>query len=77
MVYGKTPFAELQTIPKLHAIINPAFEIHFPSGADEAAVDAMKLCLRRNPCDRPPIVGNNGLLTEHRFLHTSSRHSKN
>ena len=72
MVYGRTPFAELHMIPKLQAIVNPNHEIHYPSGADETAVDAMKQCLQRNPKDRAPIVGKNGLLNEHRFLNSSS-----
>jgi hypothetical protein len=55
-------------IQKLQAIVNPAYKIEFPGGADEAAVDAIKLCLRRKPDDRPPIVGKGGLLNEHYFL---------
>ena len=37
---------------------------------DESAIDAIKLCLQRNPDDRPPIVGDNGLLNQHKFLHS-------
>jgi serine/threonine-protein kinase TTK/MPS1 len=70
MVYGRTPFAELHMIQKLQAIVNPDYEINFPDDVDEAAIDAMKLCLHRNPQDRAPIVGNNGLLDEHRFLNS-------
>jgi hypothetical protein len=69
MVYGKTPFANLHLIQKLQAITNPRYVIEFPSGGDEAAVDAMHLCLRREPEKRPPIVGPGGLLNEHWFLH--------
>lgn len=75
MVFGKTPFAELHMISKLQAIVNPDHEILFPSNVDDAAVDAMRLCLRRNPLDRAPIVGTNGLLNEHVFL--NSRRSAN
>jgi serine/threonine-protein kinase TTK/MPS1 len=70
MVYGKTPFADLHMIPKLQAIVNPAHKISYPSTVDEAAIDAIQCCLRRNPQDRAPIVGTNGLLNEHRFLNT-------
>ena len=70
MVYGKTPFAKLHLIPKLHAIVNPNHIIEFPEDVDESAIDAIKLCLQRNPDDRPPIVGENGLLNQHKFLHS-------
>lgn len=72
MVYGKTPFAKLHFVQKLQAIINDDYEIDFPE-ADESSVDAMKLCLRRNPDERPPIMGKGGLLNEHCFLHSSRR----
>jgi len=68
MCYSKTPFADLLMFPKLQAIVNPKHEIEFPATIDEAAIDAMKLCLRRKPEDRAPIVGENGLLNKHRFL---------
>ena len=59
------------------AITNTNHEIHFPSdGVDESAIDAMKLCLQRNPKHRPPIIGKNGLLNEHQFLHGSVRLSQ-
>lgn len=70
MCYGKTPFAELQMIKKFQAIVNPNHHISFPDTIDVSAIDAMKLCLRRNPEDRPPIVGVNGLLNNHCFLHS-------
>mmetsp|Transcript_43343 Transcript_43343/g.76015 ORF Transcript_43343/g.76015 Transcript_43343/m.76015 type:complete len:730 (+) Transcript_43343:645-2834(+) len=70
MVFGKTPFAHCHGIPqKVMAITNVNHEIKFPDGVDESAIDAMKLCLQRNPKQRPPIVGENGLLNEHCFLH--------
>ncbi|VEU39317.1 unnamed protein product [Pseudo-nitzschia multistriata] len=76
MVYGKTPFYKLHFIQKLQAIVNPKHKIHFPEDDEaEAAIHAMKLCLRRNPEERPPIVGKNGLLNDHWFLH-SRRHPK-
>ena len=59
------------------AITNTNHEIHFPNdGVDESAIDAMKLCLQRNPKQRPPIIGKNGLLNEHQFLHGSVRTSQ-
>ena len=70
MVYGKTPFAELHFIQKLQAIVNSNHKIHFPDTVDDSVVDAMKQCLRRTPEERPPIVGRNGLLNEHKFLHS-------
>lgn len=72
MVYGRTPFADLPMIPKLQAITNPNYAISFPETVDEAAIDAMKQCLRRKPEERPLIVGPSGLLNEHRFLHPNS-----
>jgi len=74
MVYGKTPFYKLHFIQKLQAIVNPGHNIQFPEDEDaEAAIDAMKLCLCRNPEERPPIVGKDGLLNEHWFLHAKRR----
>lgn len=76
MVFGKTPFAELHFIQKLQAIVNPKHEITFSEDVDEAAVDAIKQCLRRNPDERPPIMGKEGLLNEHRFLHSGGQSRK-
>jgi serine/threonine-protein kinase RIO1 len=79
MVYGQTPFAQLHMIPKLQAIVNHNHKISFPDHADEAAIDAMRQCLRRKADERPPIVGRDGLLNEHYFLNSrrksSSKHS--
>lgn len=70
MVYGKTPFAHLPMLQKAHAIINPKHQIDYPEDAEveEAAIDAIKACLRRDPAERLPIVGKGGLLNEHVFL---------
>lgn len=70
MVYGKTPFADLHMVQKLQAIVNTDYKIKYSDNVDEAAINAMKLCLCRNPQDRAPIVGKNGLLDEHRFLNS-------
>ena len=74
MVYGKTPFADCHGIPqKVLAITNVNHVIQYPEGIDESAIDAMKCCLQRNPKERPPIIGRNGLLNEHCFLHGNQR----
>lgn len=74
MIYGKTPFADCVGIPqKLMAITSPNHIIQFPDYVEDAAIDAMKLCLERNPKLRATIVGKNGLLSEHPFLHSSRR----
>jgi hypothetical protein len=70
MIYGKTPFAELHLIQKIQAIINPNHQISFPATVEDAAIDCMKQCLRRQAEERPPIVGTNGLLNEHAFLNS-------
>mmetsp|Transcript_3140 Transcript_3140/g.5838 ORF Transcript_3140/g.5838 Transcript_3140/m.5838 type:complete len:891 (+) Transcript_3140:102-2774(+) len=72
MCYSKTPFADLQMFPKLQAIVNPNHEIEYPETIDPAAIDAMKLCLKRKPEERAPIVGKYGLLNEHWFLNSCS-----
>lgn len=72
MCYGKTPFADIQNmISKLHAIIDPSHEIKYPDSIPTSAIDAIRSCLQRKPEDRSPIVGENGLLNEHRFLNYS------
>ena len=72
MVYGKTPFAKLHFIQKLQAIVNPNFQIEFSGDADGHAINAITLCLQRDPDKRPPIVGKGGLLSEHIFLHAQT-----
>jgi hypothetical protein len=76
MVYGKTPFADLQMIQKLQAIINPKHRISFPDDVEQAAREAMQACLRRSPEDRPPIVGTCGLLNEDVFLNPPRQHQQ-
>jgi len=72
MCVGATPFAKLHMIQKLQAIVNPNHKIHIPDDLDPAAVDAIQLCLRRTPTERPPIIGEDGLLNEHWFLHADN-----
>lgn len=70
MLYGHTPFASITHIfGKLRAIVDPKHNIQFPP-ADAAAIEAIQMCLQRNPRDRAPIRGPNGLLA-HRFLNPS------
>lgn len=73
MIYGETPFYRLHMIPKLQAIIDPNHAISYPPTADAGAIDAIQRCLERRPEDRATIVGPGGLLTEHRFLHTTQK----
>lgn len=71
MVYGRPPFASLHMVQKFQAIVNPDYKIKFPEliSSDDSVINAMQLCLQRDPNLRPPIIGKNGLLNEHRFLH--------
>jgi hypothetical protein len=74
MCYGKTPFADIHSMfPKLQAIISSSHKIEYPDTIELAAIDAMKQCLQRKPEDRAPIVGSNGLLNRHCFLHADKR----
>jgi len=73
MIYGRTPFAHLQMLQKMQAIVNPNYKIKYPNTVNNAAIDAMKLCLQRDPAKRPPIISQDnsesGLLSHHHFLH--------
>ena len=72
MVCGKTPFAHLSMIQKLHCITDPKHEITFPSLRNKALLDVMKRCLQRDPRKRPSIPE----LLQHPFLmldHAESR----
>ncbi|XP_075779893.1 dual specificity protein kinase TTK [Pelodiscus sinensis] len=66
MTYGKTPFQHITNqITKLHAIIDPSFEIEFPDIAEKDLQDVLKHCLIRNPKQRISI---SELLT-HPYVH--------
>jgi len=67
MIYGRPPFASLNTIQKLHAIPNPKNEIKYPPYDDLDAIETMKACLERDPKRRAQIRGKHGLL-EYPFL---------
>ena len=68
IIYGRPPFAALNTIQKLHSIPNPKYEISFPTknsfneNVDVSAIDSIKVCLIRNPRLRVTIGGEEGLL---------------
>lgn len=70
LVYGKTPFSDLNLIQKLHCIVDDGYRIPFPNqGAlHPDVVDTIRNCLRRDPAARPPIAGCEGSLLEHPFL---------
>ena len=68
MLFGATPFATIKNLPsKIGAIVNPLCEIQYPTTPDEAAVEAIKLCLVRDLHQRVAIRGEGGLL-RHRLL---------
>ncbi|XP_060092407.1 dual specificity protein kinase TTK [Heteronotia binoei] len=53
MTYGRTPFQHITNhITKLHAIIDPTYEIAFPDIAEKDLLDVLKCCLVRNPKQR-------------------------
>ena len=65
MVYGRTPFAHLPFIQKMHAITNDRYHITFPAPVRNAALmDVMNRCLDRNPRTRITMEA----LLEHPFL---------
>ncbi|XP_025976872.1 dual specificity protein kinase TTK isoform X1 [Dromaius novaehollandiae] len=53
MTYGRTPFQHITNpVNKLHAIIDPSYEIEFPDIAERDLQDVLKCCLIRNPKQR-------------------------
>uniref|UniRef100_A0A8C8BU15 Dual specificity protein kinase TTK n=2 Tax=Strigidae TaxID=30459 RepID=A0A8C8BU15_9STRI len=53
MTYGRTPFQHITNpINKLHAIVDPSYEIEFPDIAEKDLQDVLKHCLIRNPKQR-------------------------
>ena len=65
MVYGKTPFAHLPFIQKMHAIIDESHGIAFPPISNPELLDVIKRCLQRHPKARITMPQ----LLEHPFLH--------
>ncbi|XP_062837468.1 dual specificity protein kinase TTK isoform X2 [Anolis carolinensis] len=57
MTYGRTPFQHITNqITKLHAIIDPNFEIAFPDIPEKDLQDVLKHCLVRNPKQRISVA---------------------
>ncbi|XP_027552511.1 dual specificity protein kinase TTK isoform X2 [Neopelma chrysocephalum] len=53
MTYGRTPFQHITSpINKLHAIVDPSYEIEFPDIPEKDLQDVLKRCLIRNPKQR-------------------------
>lgn len=53
MTYGRTPFQHITShINKMHAIVDPSYEIGFPDIAEKDLQDVLKRCLVRNPKER-------------------------
>ncbi|XP_069707425.1 dual specificity protein kinase TTK [Phaenicophaeus curvirostris] len=53
MTYGRTPFQHITNpINKLHAIVDPSYEIEFPDIAEKDLQDVLKHCLIRDPKQR-------------------------
>lgn len=62
MIYGRPPFAALNTIQKLTTIPNPKHVIKYNDCGDQDAIDSIKSCLVHDPRGRSPISGIDGLL---------------
>ena len=71
MVYGRPPFAALNTIQKLSTIPNPKHVIKYADWGDADAVDSMQACLRHDARLRSKIRGPEGLL-ERAYLQVPS-----
>ncbi|XP_068137637.1 dual specificity protein kinase TTK [Hyperolius riggenbachi] len=57
MTYGKTPFQHITNqITKLHAILNPDYEIEIPDIPEKDLQDVLRKCLVRNPKERISIA---------------------
>ncbi|XP_064506143.1 dual specificity protein kinase TTK [Pseudopipra pipra] len=53
MTYGRTPFQHITSpINKLHAIVDPSYEIEFPDIPEKDLQDVLKRCLIRDPKQR-------------------------
>ncbi|KAK9960440.1 hypothetical protein ABG768_008295 [Culter alburnus] len=69
MTYGKTPFQNITNqISKIHAIIDPSYEIDFPDIPEKDLLDVLKRCLVRNPRERISIAE----LLDHPYLQLQS-----
>ena len=72
LVYGKTPFADLNLIQKLHCIVDENHRIAFPYDVHPDVADTIRQCLRRDPTTRPPIAGGPTSLLQHPFLNSTA-----
>jgi serine/threonine protein kinase len=75
IIYGRPPFAALNTIQKLHAIPNVKYEISYPASGDADAVESIQACLVRNPRERTTIRGDTGLLSRTFLTHSTKYRS--
>lgn len=73
MVYGKTPFAHLPFIQKMHAIIDDKHAISFPPISNPDLLDVIQRCLKRHPKSRITMPE----LLEHPFLHPNAQKPTN
>ncbi|KAJ8903478.1 hypothetical protein NDN08_004585 [Rhodosorus marinus] len=69
MVSGRTPFAHLSMIQKLHSITDPSYEIQFPPIRNAYLLEDLRKCLQRDPMRRPSIPE----LLRSRFLFPDQR----
>lgn len=54
MVYSTTPFASIKNIPqKIRSILSEEVKISYPPLDNELVIDVIKICLQRNPQNRP------------------------
>lgn len=65
MVFGRTPFADLPFIQKMHAICNPGYEINYPFNPGHDVLDTIRRCLDRDPKSRISMAE----LLDHASLH--------
>ncbi|CAH2249095.1 dual specificity kinase TTK [Pelobates cultripes] len=57
MTYGKTPFQHITNqITKLHAILDPGYEIEIPDIQERDLQDVLRKCLLRNPKERISVA---------------------
>ncbi|EGZ09120.1 hypothetical protein PHYSODRAFT_525160, partial [Phytophthora sojae] len=71
IVYSRPPFADARNIvEKFRCIIDPSVPIPFPALKNKDLEDVIRSCLQRDHRLRPPIDGDDGLLS-HPFLRST------
>jgi hypothetical protein len=60
MVYGRTPFAELAFVQKMHAICEPRYAIAYPPVSNPDVVHLIQRCLDRDPKTRADMEVRGG-----------------